>query len=100
MAVSLPMDHSMRFPYIGHVRANKPSAGSYMRLCTLFGISFYVTGLEKGDIKNHSIIIPAWQCKSTNRADVAFFEQKEMDVIVRLCVPELERKESEDCVFT
>jgi len=91
ISVQLPIDPSLQLPFIGSVKANKPSTGTCYKLVTIFGIDFWMTGFS-GDLKSHSIFVPAWQCKTTPKSDQAFFQQELAHLKLRLSVPEGHRR--------
>ena len=80
VAVARPVPEALCLLHAGTVSRTKGKGG--LLLCEAFGINFYVNPC--GDNLQSDLIVPAWHCKTVQKADQAFFEQKSLKIVVHL----------------
>eukprot|EP00438_Fugacium_kawagutii_P003613 Skav205174 [mRNA] locus=scaffold1525:100932:107575:- [translate_table: standard] len=65
--VKYPICSELKLPYVGKVTMVKTK--TCLPFVTLFGVPFYIEDPQSSDI-----LVPAWNCKTVTRADVAYFK--------------------------
>ena len=80
VVVSRPVPEALRLLHAGTVSRTKGKGG--LLLCEAFGFDFYVNPC--GDNLQSELVVPAWHCKTVQKADQAFFEQKSVKIVVHL----------------
>ncbi|CAK9046969.1 Uncharacterized protein SCF082_LOCUS26372 [Durusdinium trenchii] len=84
--VKVPLPSMMQLPYVGPVVQQKPRNGAHVKLCEVFGLSFW-TSSPGTDVVSQDVAVPAWACKSVTKADQAYFREIKKKFYVEVSLP-------------
>lgn len=81
VSVKVPVPDDLCLPFAGTVRLQKPAGKTHFKLCSAFGLTFYVCS-PGCDLLSQDVAVAAWSSKTVTKLDQAFFSEKTLTFFV------------------